>query len=80
MPEIKWQLGQKRVHFFLCLDLRIHSSIMSVSLAKVSTKALLDEVQRRLNCSEKEEKRTIFIGESDVHWHALLLQSHLGGT
>lgn len=34
-----------------------------VSLAKVPTEQLLSELQRRLNCSEKEEKRTIFIGE-----------------
>jgi hypothetical protein len=49
---------------------------MSVSLAKVSTKALLDEVQRRLNCAEKEAKRTIFIGES--HRHALLFAVSVG--
>eukprot|EP00611_Tribonema_gayanum_P017916 TRINITY_DN3089_c0_g1_i1.p1 TRINITY_DN3089_c0_g1~~TRINITY_DN3089_c0_g1_i1.p1 ORF type:complete len:241 (+),score=90.36 TRINITY_DN3089_c0_g1_i1:105-827(+) len=35
---------------------------MSASLAAVSTKALLDELKRRLLCDEKEEKRTIFIG------------------
>jgi hypothetical protein len=34
-----------------------------VSLAKVPTEQLLAELQRRLHCSEKPEKRTIFIGE-----------------
>lgn len=33
-----------------------------VSLAKVPTEQLLAELQRRLHCSEKPEKRTIFIG------------------
>mmetsp|Transcript_15450 Transcript_15450/g.22979 ORF Transcript_15450/g.22979 Transcript_15450/m.22979 type:complete len:239 (+) Transcript_15450:28-744(+) len=33
-----------------------------MSLSNVSTKALLDEINRRLYCADKEPKRTIFIG------------------
>lgn len=32
------------------------------SLAKVATADLMAELQRRLNCAEKKEKNTIFIG------------------
>jgi len=33
-----------------------------MNLSSVPTKALLSEVQRRIDCSEKKERRTIFIG------------------
>lgn len=32
------------------------------SLAKVTTEQLLAELQRRLKCADKPEKKTIFIG------------------
>jgi len=32
------------------------------SLAKVSTEHLIEEIQRRLHCAGKQEKKTIFIG------------------
>lgn len=35
---------------------------MAISLAKISTQALLDEIQTRVFCQEKPERRTIFIG------------------
>lgn len=35
---------------------------MAMNLTKVATVELLNELQRRLNCSEKKETRTIFFG------------------
>lgn len=35
---------------------------MAATLAGVPTQSLLDEIQRRLYCAEKKERRTIFIG------------------
>jgi len=32
------------------------------SLAKATTEQLLAELQRRLKCADKQEKKTIFIG------------------
>lgn len=37
---------------------------MSISLTKIPTDALVAELQRRLNCGEKKQRRTIFIGKS----------------
>jgi hypothetical protein len=34
------------------------------SLAKATTEQLLAELQRRLKCADKPEKKTIFIGAS----------------
>lgn len=36
------------------------------SLAKVSTEHLIEEIQRRLHCAGKQEKKTIFIGTPAV--------------
>ena len=35
---------------------------MSVELAKVATVELIRELQKRVNCHEKKETRTIFVG------------------
>ena len=35
---------------------------MSIKLAGVSTAELLQELQRRVNCSEKKEVNSIFVG------------------
>jgi adenylate kinase len=35
---------------------------MAANLAKVSTAALLEEIQKRVYCADKKDKRTIFIG------------------
>ena len=35
---------------------------MAVNLSKVATVELVAEIQRRLNCGEKRETRTIFFG------------------
>ena len=34
----------------------------SVNLSKIATNELVKEVQRRLNCGEKKETRTVFFG------------------
>jgi len=36
------------------------------SLAKVSTEHLIEEIQRRLHCAGKQEKKTIFIGREEA--------------
>jgi hypothetical protein len=35
----------------------------AANLAKVSTEHLIEEIQRRLRCANKQEKKTIFIGK-----------------
>ena len=41
---------------------RLHGTIMSAALAEVSTDALMREIQRRLDCQSKPDKRLILIG------------------
>lgn len=36
------------------------------SLAAVPTNALLSEIQKRIECSAKKERRTIFIGTRPI--------------
>jgi len=54
------------VHTGLLPRLHLHQNMQSLqdmaSLAKVSTEHLIEEVQRRLHCAGKQEKKTIFIG------------------
>ena len=38
------------------------------ALAKVSTEHLIEEIQRRLHCANKKEKKTIFIGTWLSRW------------
>lgn len=40
----------------------------AASLAKVSTEHLIEEIQRRLRCANKQEKKTIFIGKYVQSW------------
>lgn len=40
------------------------------SLAKATTEQLLAELQRRLKCADKPEKKTIFIGPSFTDFRA----------
>lgn len=35
---------------------------MATALSNVSTESLLEEIQRRINCARKKDRRTIFIG------------------
>lgn len=49
---------------------------MSVDLTRIATVELMKELERRVNCSNKREKRTIFFGppgmksyeSHDVYW------------
>jgi hypothetical protein len=41
---------------------------MAADLAEVGTADLLAEVQRRLDCADKPEKRIILVGESGERW------------
>ena len=47
---------------------------MSVNLAKVATVELLSELQRRVNCSEKKEVNSIFVGQGHAG------SNHKGGV
>lgn len=46
----------------------LHPPTMAADLAEVGTADLLAEVQRRLDCADKPEKRIILVGESGERW------------
>jgi len=48
-----------------CLSHPTHTHKMAVDLSEVDTHALVAEMERRLECGTKPEKRVILIGERD---------------
>ena len=38
----------------------------NIALQSIPTNALLSEIQRRVDCAEKKERRTIFIGPPGI--------------